>query len=158
MTKTKILFVCMGNICRSPSAEGVFRKRVQEKGLEDHFEIDSAGTHGYHVGSAPDKRSVQCALSRDIDIRDLKARRLTLEDGDEYDYILVMDQTNLEDAREILPRKPKAVVKKLLEYGHGLKETDVPDPYYGGANGFEHVLDLLENACAGLLDELHASV
>ena len=157
MTETKekiaVLFVCMGNICRSPTAEGVFRHYVAEAGLDDLFEIDSAGTHAYHVGEPPDRRSQQAAERRGITLAHLRARRVAPEDFERFHYIIAMDQDNLLMLHEQADAAQRERVRLFLEFGSG-SETEVPDPYYGGATGFERVLDLVEDASRGLLESL----
>ena len=144
-----VLFVCMGNICRSPAAEGVFRKLVEDAGRIEEFEIDSAGTHGYHVGHPPDSRMLAAARERGYPL-DSRARRLEVEDFREFDYIVTMDDDNYANVSSLDPGGPAKVVR-MVDYCERLAADHVPDPYYGGAQGFEHVLDILEDACAGLL-------
>jgi len=150
----KVLFVCLGNICRSPSAEGVFRKLVEEQGLLDQVEIDSAGTHAYHVGSAPDDRAQEAARQRGIDMSALRGRRV--DEGDFYifDYVLAMDESNEYHLREMAPAEEVHKVTLFLNFAPERSENEVPDPYYGGHSGFEHVLDLIEDASAGLLADI----
>lgn len=149
-----VLFVCMGNICRSPTAEGLVRHRLQQLGLAGRVHIDSAGTHGYHVGRAPDPRAQQAAARRGIDLAPLRARRVDPEDFLRFDLILAMDSDNREDLERVRPEGARAQLRLMLEYAPDAGVLDVPDPYYGGANGFERVLDLLEHAADGLLDDL----
>jgi protein-tyrosine phosphatase len=156
MTETGVLFVCMGNICRSPTAEAVFRRLVVAEAPGLPLRIDSAGTHGYHVGAAPDPRTQAAARRRGIDMSALRARRLVRSDFERFDYLLVMDERNREDALEIAPPRHSATLRLFLEYAPALRRLEVPDPYYGGATGFEEVLDLVEEASRGLLDELLA--
>ncbi len=151
--KTSVLFVCMGNICRSPTAEGVFRSHVTEAGLSDRIVIDSAGTHAYHVGSPPDRRAAAAAERRGIVLGDLRARRVNDEDFQRFDYILAMDLDNVEHLKDEFPPKYHSKVRLFLEFSPG-REREVPDPYYGGASGFERVLDLVEEASRGLLETL----
>ncbi len=153
MKTIKVLFVCMGNICRSPTAEGVFRKKVENAGLADRILIDSAGTHAYHVGSAPDPRAQRAALKRDIDLSRLRGRRVEHTDFIEFDYILAMDDSNYHDLLDECPAGYEARVRRFLEFG-SRGQTEVPDPYYGSGNGFEIVLDLIEDAADGLLEAL----
>lgn len=150
----RILFVCMGNICRSPTAEGVFRRVVTERGGNLEIEIDSAGTHDYHIGCAPDHRSVAAARRRGIDLSDLRARRVEDRDFEEFDLILAMDNENLETLRNRSPRERRSRIRLMMEYAPDAHAREVPDPYYGGERGFEEVLDLLEQASEGLLVEL----
>jgi protein-tyrosine phosphatase len=156
MADTGVLFVCMGNICRSPTAEAVFRRlaAAEAPGLPLH--IDSAGTHGYHVGAPPDRRAQSAARRRGVDMSTLRARRLVPDDFSRFDYVLVMDEQNRADAIEIAPPAHTAALQLFLEYAPALGRLEVPDPYYGGATGFEEVLDLVEEASRGLLDVLQA--
>jgi protein-tyrosine phosphatase len=151
----KILFVCTGNICRSPTAEGVLRHRAREAGHADIIQFDSAGTHNYHVGAPPDPRSIQTALSRGIDIQDLRARKLLAPDYQDFDLILALDNSHLRHIREIAPKEAKAKAALFLEYAGATKETEVPDPYYGNQRDFEYVLDLIEAAALPLIKKLH---
>ncbi len=145
-----VLFVCMGNICRSPTAEGVFKLMVQQAGLADRVFVDSAGTHDYHVGSPPDRRSQAAAHRRGYDLSALRARKFDREDCRTFDYVLVMDRGNYNRALQICGGSPENV-RLLMEFASGRPEREVPDPYAGGVDGFEHVLDLIEEACRGLL-------
>ena len=151
--KVSVLFVCMGNICRSPTAEGVFRHYVCEAGLAELFEIDSAGTHAYHVGEPPDKRAQQAAARRGFSLEDIRARRVAPEDFERFHHIIAMDQDNLVMLQEQAEAGQREKIRLFLEFSSG-PETEVPDPYYGGATGFERVLDLVEDASRGLLDML----
>jgi protein-tyrosine phosphatase len=152
--KTKVIFICMGNICRSPSAQGVFEKHLTKNGLQENFVIDSAGTHSYHVGGSPDSRSSQVALDRGIDIQNQKARKISQEDCEEFDYIVVMDHANHMNVKMICPKQHQHKIHKIMRFSPSAKYTEVPDPYYGGESGFELVLDLLENASIGLLKHI----
>lgn len=154
MKKVKVLFVCMGNICRSPTAEGVFRHLVKEAGLTEGFFIDSAGTHDYHIGAPPDRRAQVAAASRGYDLGELRGRQVTARDFTEFDYILAMDEENLSNLKRICPPQYHAKLSLFLYHGKRFPEREVPDPYYGGVQGFEHVLDLVEDASAGLLDKI----
>lgn len=149
----KVLFVCLGNICRSPSAEGVFRKVVAQAGLDDRVVIDSCGTGDWHVGKAPDRRATAAARKRGIDISGLRARQFRSEDLDEFDYVLVMDRQNLADVREVWRQNGGTEPALFLEYGQS-GEDEVPDPYYGGEQGFEQVLDMIDEASRGLLQHI----
>jgi protein-tyrosine phosphatase len=156
----RILFVCMGNICRSPTAEGVMRGLLRAEGLERVVAIDSAGTGGWHAGDPPDSRAVAAARSRDI-VVDGAARQVTDEDFERYDLLLAMDREN---ERDLLARAPdaqaRAKVRLLREFdpaSAAAGDLDVPDPYYGGPHGFDRVLDLVEAACRGLLDEVRTA-
>jgi protein-tyrosine phosphatase len=153
----RILFVCMGNICRSPTAHAVFRKMVQEEGLTERIWIDSAGTHAYHIGEPPDSRSQQTALRRGIDMGDLRARKVQRGDFSDYHYILAMDQDNLSNLRTLAAQSTAAArVELFLDYADDWSEQEVPDPYYGGAQGFERVFDMVEAASRGLLESLRS--
>lgn len=147
----KVLFVCMGNICRSPTAEGVFRKMVQDQGLEQQIYIDSAGTVSYHVGSAPDNRAQAAARDRNVDLSKLRGRQFIAQDFDDFDYIMVMDESNLRDVLSLRESGQGGITKLFLEYALKTDIQEVPDPYYGGNRGFEYVLDLIEDASRGLL-------
>lgn len=151
MSKYAVLMVCMGNICRSPTAEGVLRHLVAEAGLRDHIHIDSAGTHGYHVGAPPDERSTHHARLRGYDLSDLRARQVKPVDFARFDLILAMDHDNLALLQEDCPAEHRAKLRRLMEFAPpGLGDV-VADPYYGGKQGFETVLDHVEAACEGLL-------
>ena len=154
--KKRILFVCLGNICRSPAAEGVFLSLIKRKRLEDRFFVDSAGTGAWHVGNDADERMLSAAKKRGI-ILQSKARQVKIEDLYDFDLILTMDNENL-DAMNLLAKDKisniKAEIKPILSYSKISNSLEVPDPYYGGANGFENVLDLLEDSCEALLEEL----
>ncbi|MEQ1559385.1 MAG: low molecular weight protein-tyrosine-phosphatase [Methyloglobulus sp.] len=154
MEKIKVLFVCMGNICRSPTAEGVFTKLIKEKNLTAFFAIDSAGTHAYHVGNPPDERAQQAALKRGVDLQHLRARKVHSSDFEYYDYVLVMDDDNYANVIYDCPAEYKDKVKYFLEYAPHLGVKEVPDPYYGGKFGFEQVLDMVEDASLGFLQTL----
>jgi protein-tyrosine phosphatase len=155
----RILFVCMGNICRSPTAEGVMRHIVREEGLEDAIEIDSAGTGGWHAGSPPDSRATATARRRGI-VLEGAARQLSPDDFDAFDLILAMDADNARDLLALAPSEEAAAKVRLLREfdpaSDGSGGLDVPDPYYGGADGFEEVLDMVDAATRGLLDSLRA--
>lgn len=152
----RVLMVCMGNICRSPTAEGVMRALVQRAGLQRRITVDSAGTHGFHVGVAPDKRSQQHAARRGYDLSRLRARQLTARDFERFDLVLVMDEANEQAALALCPPAHAGRVHRLTQFCLRHQANAVPDPYYGGAQGFEQVLDLVEDACAGLLAALQA--
>lgn len=150
----KVLFVCLGNICRSPTAEGVFRDVVQRAGLDRHIEIDSAGTHAYHVGAPPDRRAQQAAQRRGIDLSSLRGRKAVRADFERFDFILAMDEENLENLLAICPEGQESKAQLFLDYAPHRPEREVPDPYYGGDAGFERVLDMIEEAAQGLLAEI----
>jgi protein-tyrosine phosphatase len=152
---TRVLFVCLGNICRSPAAEGIFLQLLEHRGLQAHFEVDSAGTGSWHVGRRADPRMRAAAERRGIDLPS-RARQLVPGDLRHYDLILTMDGDNLAAVRHLARRTaPTATITPITAYCRRPGPADVPDPYYGGAQGFEQVLDLLEDACGGLLDQLH---
>lgn len=151
----RILFVCMGNICRSPSAQGVFRRVLAERAPQLQVEIDSAGTHEYHVGSPPDRRAIEAARRRGIDLSALRARQVSVADFDRFDWLLAMDEDNLAELHRLAPSAAHCQrVRLLMEFAPSAARRSVPDPYYGGPQGFEEVLDLLEEAAEGLIAEL----
>ncbi|MFB9867608.1 low molecular weight protein-tyrosine-phosphatase [Vreelandella sulfidaeris] len=149
----KVLFVCLGNICRSPTAEGVFRRALEQAGMAGQVEIDSCGVGNWHVGKAPDARAQQAALSRGIDITALRARQLSAQDFVDFDYVLGMDQDNVSAMRQLKPANSQAHVGLLLDFA-GTPGGEVPDPYYGGEEGFENVLNMIEAASDGLIQHL----
>lgn len=150
---TRVLFVCLGNICRSPTAHGVFESLVKARGLDDLILIDSCGTGGWHIGESPDKRATAHAKKRGYDLSHLRARQVQSNDFNEFDYILAMDEANLRELDLLCPKDAKVIPQLFLSFGD-YSETEVPDPYYGGEQGFEHVLDLVESACEGLLEDI----
>ncbi len=147
-----ILFVCMGNICRSPIAQGVFENVLRREGLEDEVFVDSAGTGNWHVGSPPDERAQRSAGLRGLDLSVQRARRISPADCDDFDYVLTMDEENYEAVSALCRRS--AVVRPFLDFAADSPEREVPDPYYGGPDGFERVLDLVEEASDGLLADI----
>lgn len=149
----RVLFVCLGNICRSPTAEGVFRKQLSQAGLDGRVETDSCGVADWHRGKAPDQRSQAAAAQRGVDISDLRARQLVAEDFEHFDYVLAMDHDNLAAMNELRPAISRAQTGLFLGYANQ-PDAPVPDPYYGGEEGFEEVLDLVEAASRGLLEEI----
>ena len=151
---TKVLMVCMGNICRSPMAEGMLRKAIREAGLDRHVEVDSAGTHAYHVGSAPDPRAQQAIRQRGVDISTLRGRKVADEDFEVFDYILVMDGDNYDRLIERAPAHHHSKIRRLLSFSRKYPNLDVVDPYYGGPQGFEENLDMIEDAVQGLIREI----
>lgn len=151
---TSVLFVCLGNICRSPTAEAVFKHKAAEAGL-DLF-IDSAGTHGYHIGKQPDKRSQAAGVERGYSFKGLKCRRVQEGDFEEFDYILAMDESNLTNLHGMCPAQYHEKVRLFLDFCDE-DEKEVPDPYYGGKKGFELVLDLIESASDGLVEHIKNS-
>jgi protein-tyrosine phosphatase len=150
----KVLFVCLGNICRSPTAEGVFRHLLAQEAPDLQVEVDSAGTAGYHIGHPPDLRSQRAAHARGIDLSGLRARQVTAEDFLQFDLILAMDRDNLGELEAMRPAGSRARVRLFLDYAPELGRTEVPDPYYGDAGGFEEVLNLCAAASRGLIAAL----
>jgi protein-tyrosine phosphatase len=150
----KVLFVCMGNICRSPTAQGVFESLVRAEGLDHAIMADSAATHAYHVGKPPDGRAAAAAARRGVDISGYRARQAGAQDFHDFDLILAMDRDNRDILTRLAPEARDGRLRLFLEYAPALGLLDVPDPYYGGEDGFEHVLDLSEAASRGVLDEL----
>lgn len=155
MSKPSILFVCMGNICRSPTAEGVFRHRARQAGLQ--LDIDSAGTHAYHVGNPPDQRSMQHAIQRGYDLSTQRARQVSPMDFEVFDHILAMDHDNLAILRARCPAQFQHKLGLFMQYAAHSDSEIVPDPYYGGAKGFDQVLDYVEDAADGLIAALQNS-
>ena len=149
----KVLFICLGNICRSPSAEGVFRHIVQGQSVSN-IEIDSAGTGSWHIGNPPDRRAQAAARDRGIDLSDLRARQLQPEDGTNFDYLIAMDWENDRNIKNCIASEHHHKVHMMLSFVEDAEIDEVPDPYYGGEDGFEHVLDLIERAGIGLLNHI----
>ncbi|MCI1193772.1 low molecular weight phosphotyrosine protein phosphatase [Calidifontimicrobium sp. SYSU G02091] len=154
---TRVLMVCMGNICRSPTAEAVLRTQAALRGLARRVEVDSAGTHGWHAGEPPDPRAQAHGARRGYDLAPLRARRVQATDFGRFDLILAMDRDNLAHLLELRPPGAGARVELLMRFARRHAVDEVPDPYYGAADGFERVLDLVEDACEGLLDHLCAT-
>lgn len=152
--KVAVVFVCMGNICRSPAAEGVFRHYVEDAGLSEHISIDSAGTHDYHGGNPPDERMQSAALRRGYDLSALRGRQVVAADFSRFDYVLAMDKDNLAILHRLAPSGSATQAKLFLEFAQQHAEREVPDPYYGGGDGFERVLDMVEDAAQGLLQHI----
>lgn len=150
----KVLFVCMGNICRSPTAEGVVRHLLRRKNLEGRVEVDSAGTHGYHVGEAPDQRTQRAAASRSYDLSDMRARKVAAQDVDYFDMILAMDHNNLSVLQRICPPDKHDRLGLFMSYAKNFDDDEVPDPYYGLGHGFDLVLDMVEDAANGLIESI----
>lgn len=157
-TKFAVLMCCMGNICRSPTAEGVLRAKLVEAGLDEEVELESAGTHGYHVGCPPDARSQRSALRRGYDLSALRARQVSLDDFDRFDLILAMDHANLAALRRLHPEAGDGRVRLLMSFATRHRAEEVPDPYYGEGDGFERVLDYVEDACEGVVAMLRERV
>lgn len=156
--KISVIFICMGNICRSPTAEAVFRHCVEEAGLADAIHIDSAGTHDYHIGEPPDTRTQRAARQRGYDMSALRGRQAEAADFARFDYVLAMDDANLSILQTLQPRDAAAHLGLFLEFAAHHNEREVPDPYFGGADGFEHVLDLVEDASRGLLTHVRSQL
>jgi protein-tyrosine phosphatase len=150
----KVMFVCLGNICRSPTAHGVFQRMVEQAGLTNSIYIESSGTGGWHVGKAPDPRTLSAASRRGYDFSALRAQQVTKQDFYRFDYILAMDNVNLEDLRRMAPADFSGHLGLFLDFGNHQDYREVPDPYYGGGDGFTLVLDLVESAAEGLLTQL----
>lgn len=155
--KVSVLFVCLGNICRSPTAHGVFQSVVDESALGHMIGVDSAGTSDFHIGSSPDPRSVAAAHTRGYDLSELQARQVQIEDYKTFDYILAMDDSNLSHLRRDCPSDFDGRLGLFLDFA-GFDEREVPDPYYGGSDGFSHVLDLVESASEGLLCQIEREI
>ncbi len=153
-----ILFVCLGNICRSPTADAVFRTHVHDAGLSSRIRVDSAGTGSWHIGDAPDRRATSTALKRGYDLSAIRSRKVRQQDFNEFDFVLAMDAQNLSDLLAICPAEHQRKVELFLNYAPKVEDNDVPDPYYGVGNGFERVLDMIELASQGLLDRIKKDI
>lgn len=158
MTKLSVLVVCTGNICRSPTGEGVLRHLAEKRGLADRILVASAGTHDYHVGECPDRRSIAHGSKRGYDLSALRASQVSRDDFDAHDYILAMDRGHLRILKGLAPPNSRARVGLFLDASARWKGEDVPDPYYGGAEGFERVLDMVEEAAARWIDRFEAEL
>lgn len=154
MKNYSVLFVCTGNICRSPTADAVLRKMVADHGLSNVVEVDSAGTHDYHVGEPPDDRSQEHARKRGYDLSMLRARQVQPEDFERFDLILALDDGHLRILNKMCPAQFRSKVHRFTEFCIRHKSHEVPDPYYGGAQGFENVLDLVEDGCEEILQQI----
>ncbi len=154
MAKHRLLFVCLGNICRSPMAEGVFRRVAEQEGAVELFEIDSAGLGDWHVGQAPDTRAQSAARRRGIDISGQSARQIQHADYASFDLLLAMDGSNFAELTERAPKDARHKIRRFLDFAPHIGARDVPDPFYGGREGFDHALDLIEHAARGLLADL----
>jgi protein-tyrosine phosphatase len=154
MKNISVLFICMGNICRSPTAEAVFRQKLAVAGLVDAVLVDSAGTHAYHIGNPPDARSTKSAALRGYNMDVLRARQAIREDIERFDYVLAMDRENLRLVQALAPAHLRDKPQLLMSFAPDYGITEVPDPYYGGDQGFEQVLDMIEAACAGLIQDI----
>ena len=153
-SSTGVLFVCLGNICRSPTSEGIFRQLAEQQVPDLDVRVDSAGTASYHIGQPPDHRAIMAAARRGIEIASLRARRVSRQDFDSFDFIIGMDIHNYQDLLSMAPPNYPGKVGLFMDFAANWQEREVPDPYYGGDNGFERVLDMIEDAAAGLLDEI----
>ncbi len=151
---TKVLFVCLGNICRSPTAEGVFRKLLESEKVGQSIFVDSAGTHAYHSGEPPDPRAQAAAARRGVDLSGLRGRQTMAEDFHEFDYVVAMDRENYEHLHSICPPALRYKIRLFMEFAPDYPHDEVPDPYFGGVSGFDRVLDMIEDAAAGLLTEI----
>lgn len=154
MIRHRVLFVCTGNICRSPTAEGVARAIAERQGVAEKFQFDSAGTQGYHAGEAPDSRTSIAAARRGYDLNSLRARRVSDYDFVRFDHILAMDRSHLEQLTRACPQEYRHKLRLFLDFAEHHEDEEVPDPYYGGPQGFEFVLDLVEDAAWGLVNHL----
>ena len=154
----KVLFVCLGNICRSPMAEGVFGHKVIEAGLDTQIQVDSAGTGSWHIGALPDERSRDVLLTKGIDISDQRARKVQSGDFNEFDYILAMDKSNRNNLLKMSDGIYHSKIKLFLEYSEGGNIKEVPDPYYGGEDGFHHIYELINDASEGLLRDIRGKI
>jgi protein-tyrosine phosphatase len=157
-TSVSVLFVCMGNICRSPTAEGMFRKHVADVGLADRIHIESAGTHAYHVGAPPDHRAQAAAARRGVTLTHIRARQISDEDFESFDYVFAMDKDNLGELLERAPAEHRDKVRLFLDFAGTEQVAEVPDPYYGGTSGFELVLDLVEQGSERLLQRIRSGL
>lgn len=158
MKNFAVCFVCLGNICRSPTAEAVMRAQIDAAGLHDVITVDSAGTGDWHIGEAPDARAQQAARERDYDLSGLRARQIPREDFQRFDLLLAMDEDNLRHLQQLCPAPQRSKVRLLMEFGTDARVREVADPYFGGAAGFEQVLDQCEDACRGLLAHMRGAL
>lgn len=154
----RVLLVCMGNICRSPTAEGVLRQFIRTNNLGDTVEVDSAGTHGYHVGEAPDARTQRAALARGYNLSQLRARKVAPQDLDYFDLILAMDRSNLDNLQRMAMPEQQEKIRLFMDYARNFEDEEVPDPYYGLGHGFDLVLDMIEDAAQGLVNEIKKKI
>ncbi len=150
----RVLFVCMGNICRSPTAEGVLRQFIRQNNLGDKVEVDSAGTHGYHVGEAPDSRTQRAAAVRGYNLSQLRARKVARQDLDYFDLVLAMDKNNLDNLQCLASPEQQEKIKLFMDFSKNFDDNEVPDPYYGLGHGFDLVLDMVEDAAQGLIEDI----
>lgn len=154
----RVLLVCMGNICRSPTAEGVLRQYIKINRLGDKVEVDSAGTHGYHVGEAPDSRTQRAAAIRGYNLTQLRARKVARQDLDYFDLILAMDKSNLDNLQRMATPEQQERIKLFMQYAKNFDDEEVPDPYYGLGHGFDLVLDMVEDASMGLIEDIKQKI
>ena len=154
LKKVSVVFVCMGNICRSPTAEGVFRHVVNERNLQDVIKIDSAGTHAYHIGESPDSRSQSRAKSRGVDLSAQRARKVEANDFERFDYVIAMDRSNYENLKVLASQDQLERLHLFMDFTVAWDNAEVPDPYYGGGDGFTNVFDMVQSASEGLLDTI----
>ncbi len=154
----RVLLVCMGNICRSPTAEGVLRHFIKINGLGDKVEVDSAGTHGYHVGEPPDQRTQRAASARGYNLSQLRARKVARQDLDYFDLILAMDKSNLDNLQRMAMPEQRAKIRLFMDFAHNFDDDEVPDPYYGLGHGFDLVLDMVEDASQGLVEDIRKTM
>lgn len=152
--QVNVLFVCLGNICRSPTAHGFFQNLVNFRDMDQLIYIDSAGTGDWHIGRSPDSRATTSALKRGVDLSDLRARQVTYSDFDRFDYILAMDKQNLADLETMVPSQFDGHLGLFLDFAEAYEADEVPDPYYGGGEAFDLVLDMVQNGCDGLLTQI----
>jgi protein-tyrosine phosphatase len=157
MTKVSVLFVCLGNICRSPTAHGVFQGMLDNSGLGQAISVDSAGTGDWHIGHSPDQRTAQVAASKGYDLSSLRARLVTSDDFSQFDYVIAMDGANLKDLKAMQPASYSGYLGLFLDFSAQNSYSEVPDPYYGGEDGFELVFSLVEEASRGLLEHIQAN-
>jgi protein-tyrosine phosphatase len=150
----RVLLVCMGNVCRSPTAEGVLKHYININNLSDKVEVDSAGTHGYHVGEPPDPRTQRAALSRGYNLSQMRARRVAPQDMEYFDLVLAMDRTNLDNLRRMAPPEKQDRIQLFMDYSENFEDDEVPDPFYGLGHGFDLVIDMVEDASLGLVKAL----
>jgi protein-tyrosine phosphatase len=153
MSKVKVLFVCLGNICRSPLAEGIFKKKVEEKGLADRFVIDSCGTSNYHIGEQPDRRTIKNALANGVRLNH-QGRQFTVQDFNDFDYIVAMDSSNVQNIEKLRPEGNSKQILLVRSFDELSMNKNVPDPYYGGENGFQEVFDILDRSIEGLVNHV----
>ncbi|MCF6190007.1 MAG: low molecular weight phosphotyrosine protein phosphatase [Cocleimonas sp.] len=152
--KIGVVFVCMGNICRSPTAEGVFRHVVNQRSMQDMIKIDSAGTHAYHIGEPPDSRSQAMAKSRGVDLSGQRAREVEAIDFERFDYVIAMDRSNYENLKDIASVEQQEKLHLFMGFTSAWDNAEVPDPYYGGGDGFKNVFDMVQSASEGLLERI----